>query len=113
MPNDLLHAMIQIPLATAVAIAYFREAFSISDHVVQDPTTLRILGFHVRASRLRVWLLTTLGAIAGAFVSWRAMVVLEAVPPDYRMDGGQLAQTMLLVGIAIAYYLLKEPRRKT
>lgn len=98
MPNDLFHAIIQVPLAVAVAIAYFREAFTIEDQL---------------GSTLRVWLLTILGAFGVAFASWRTMVVIEAVPPEYRMDGGQLAQTMLLVGIAIAYCLLKEPRRKT
>lgn len=98
MPTDLIHAIIQLPLATAVAIAYFREAFTIDHH---------------NGSAVRIWCLMLLGAIAGGFVGWRLMVVFEAVPPDYRMDGGQLAQTTLLIGIAIAYYLLKEPRRKT
>lgn len=98
MPNDLTHAIIQVPLATLLACLFFREAFSMSDRA---------------CSSWRIWMTVIMGALTGGFVSWRIGVVLEAVPPEYRVDGGQAAQTMLLVVIGIAYLLLREPRRKT
>lgn len=93
----MIHAMLQIPLAFVLSVLYFREAIWLSQN---------------KGKQRRITSLWVLGSFAGAMLAWRFSVVVEVLSEGWRINGGQLLQTLLLIGFIVAYLELKEPRRK-
>lgn len=95
MSVDLANAVIQLPLATILSVMYLREAYR-----------LRILP----RKRARRFGFTVMGSITAGLMSWRFSTIAAWAPPELEPAGDITTQTLLLIGLGIAYLLLRDNR---
>lgn len=98
MSFDVLIALLQLPLAAWLSVMYLREAQRLHEK-----------GAH----RRRMNGLVAVGSITAGLMAWRFATITTWAPPELHPGGDQVTQTLLLVGLGIAYILLREHPRHT